>query len=38
MVLESAEEIIERVVRFRRSIVLGEGLGANVGNETNGRS
>jgi flagellar protein FlbD len=38
MVLESAEEIIERVVRFRRSIVLGEGLGADVGNETNGRS
>jgi flagellar protein FlbD len=38
MVLESAEEIIERVVRFRRSIVLGEGLGADIGNENNGRS
>ena len=38
MVLESAEEIIERVVRFRRSIILGEGRAAEAGNETNGRS
>jgi len=37
MVLESAEEIIERVVRFRRSIILGEIQGADVGNESNGR-
>jgi len=38
MVLESAEEIIERVVRFRRLILLGEGRVSDVGNETNGRS
>jgi len=34
MVLESAEEIIERVVKFRRSIVTGEAL--NKGNQANG--
>ena len=38
IVLESAEEIIERVVRFRRLILLGEGRAADVGNESNGRS
>ena len=38
MVLESAEEIIERVVRFRRSIILGEVRETDVGNESNGRS
>jgi flagellar protein FlbD len=37
IVLESAEEIIERVVRFRRLILLGEGRGTDVGNESNGR-
>jgi flagellar protein FlbD len=37
MVLESAEEIIERVVQFRRSIILGEVRGTDVGNESNGR-
>ena len=37
MVLESAEEIIERVVRFRRSIILGEVRETDVGNESNGR-
>jgi flagellar protein FlbD len=37
MVLETAEEIIERVVRFRRSIILGEGLSADAGNEIHGR-
>jgi flagellar protein FlbD len=37
IVLESAEEIIERVVRFRRLIVLGEVHGSDVGNESNGR-
>jgi flagellar protein FlbD len=37
MVLESAEEIIERVVRFRRSIILGEMRGTDVGNDGNGR-
>ena len=37
IVLESAEEIIERVVRFRRLILLGEGRAADVGNESNGR-
>ena len=34
MVLESAEEIIERVVKYRRSILSGEAL--NTGNHTNG--
>ena len=34
MVLESAEEIIERVVKFRRSIFSGESL--NSGRQTNG--
>ena len=34
MVLESAEEIIERVVQFRRSIYSGESL--NSGRQTNG--
>ena len=34
MVLESAEEIIERVVKFRRSIISGEAL--NTGNQSNG--
>jgi len=34
MVLESAEEIIERGVKFRRSIVSGEAL--NTGNRANG--
>ncbi len=34
MVLESAEEIIERVVKFRRSIFSCEAL--NTGNRTNG--
>jgi flagellar protein FlbD len=34
MVLESAEEIIERVVKFRRSIFSGEAL--NPGNRANG--
>ena len=38
MVLETAEEIIERVVRFRRSIILGEGLAVETGNDRNGRS
>jgi len=38
MVLETAEEIIERVVRFRRSIILGEGLAVGTGNDRNGRS
>jgi flagellar protein FlbD len=38
MVLETTEEIIERVVRFRRSIILGEGLSAGAGNEIHGRS
>ena len=37
IVLESAEEIIERVVSFRRLILLGDGRGADVGNESNGR-
>jgi len=37
MVLETAEEIIERVVRFRRSIILGEGLSADAGSEIHGR-
>ncbi|PWU03985.1 MAG: endoflagellar protein [Terriglobia bacterium] len=37
MVLESPEEIVERVVRFRRSIILGERLSAEAGNEINGR-
>jgi flagellar protein FlbD len=34
MVLESAEEIIERVVKYRRAIVTGEAL--TTGNRTNG--
>ena len=34
MVLESAEEIIERVVKFRRSILSGEAL--NSGNQSHG--
>jgi flagellar protein FlbD len=34
MVLESPEEIVERVVKFRRSIFSGEAL--NTGNRANG--
>ena len=36
MVLESPEEIIERVVRFRRAVFTGEGL--TTGNGANGGS
>ncbi len=38
MVLETAEEIIERVVRFRRSILQGDNLLTTAGTQTHGRS